>query len=527
VAHTLSVERLVSTYLVPGDHPDPERVRRELDEVARKFMIDSWGRALAELLDANDPSVWLIENISSDFLMELNAAEPEAVAAIWAGKMAESLVKTIARGADGESVLRFANRAEFIAWFLRDLAAGAAWNRWYYRQFETLRSLPIGPAIRQTLLREPDQAEAALLHLARTNRMRTLAGFLSRADQEILVQLCCPQETTPRRTIFAAVFAAWTAEPLSARLPLNLYLEARNDYPDVAPAEIRSAVRHISTLDSWQQGRRLEGIAAAVAAGRLTPIIGRLSPAEQETLLYFAFLASEDVDWPDRIAEVAQPSSTGYGKDRTAFTGQARDVGFATRWTGVFLLLPALIAHRELSRAYGGVEDGILRYLLLAWCVRENAAVGPEFEKTIAVAAGLAEAPGRHELGQARPRTELLLQREDLLPEDGDRMAATGENQWPEIMLEESMRSQLGLASTVLLRDFARRLPGLGRSSSAYLWRNILSGDGFITSTAGRVLVELAPRPLEIVLRLAGFDAIRLTPPWLADTEMVIRIERQ
>jgi hypothetical protein len=78
------------------------------------------------------------------------------------------------------------------------------------------------------------------------------------------------------------------------------------------------------------------------------------------------------------------------------------------------------------------------------------------------------------------------------------------------------------MAAAVLLRGFAQRLPGLGRSSFDYLWRNILSGEGTITVEPGRILVALGPRPLEIVLRMAGLHELGLVPPWTPETEVVV-----
>jgi hypothetical protein len=496
-------------------------------------MTESWSRALSTLLDPRDPSVWLIDRVAVDFLMDINPAEPETVAALWAGKMADSLVKTIAQGADGERVLRFANRAEFLAWFLRDLARGTAWNRWYYRQFESLRSLPTGPAIREAMLREPDQAEAALLHLVSTNGIGTVTGFLSEADQERLVELCSPGETTPRKLLFEAVLRAWTAEPDRSQRPLYLFLKARTGRPEASAAEVRSAVRHVLTLARWQQSARLESIVAAVDAGRLTSVIERMSSLEQDTLLYLAFLVSEDPSLPARLIESGLIPGPRHAKEQTAPVDGGSGLPFATRWAGAFLLLPALIANRDLMRAYGGAEDGVLRYLLLAWCLRNNPAnpqgyeTLPDLDETLAIAAGLAEVPEQLKAEEATPHVELLLREQDLLPEDLEHLYTAGNNELPGFALEDSMRHQLRLAATVLLRDFARRLPGLGQSSPSYLWRNILSGDGFITTTPGQVLVELVARPLEIVLRLAGLNDTCFIPPWLAETEVIIRIDRQ
>jgi hypothetical protein len=512
VAHTLSIDRLVSTYLVSRDHPAPEEVRRELDDVVRKHIADSCGRALSTLLDTRDPSVWLIDRIAVDVLMDLSAAETEGVAAFWAGKIAESVAKTIAQGEDGGRVMRFANRAEFLAYFLRDLADGAAWGKWYFRQFESLRSLPTAAAIREAMFREPDHVEAALLHLLRTNRLSGVAGLLSEADQKKLVQLCSGEEVTPRKEIFEAVFKDWRSAAIRLLRPLDLYLKVRDRHPEYPPAEVRSAVRHVLTVEQWGQSSQLDTILAAVVDNRLSAVHERFARAEQETLLYLSFVSSEDPAWPGRLAEIEHdPEDT---------------CRFASPWGGIFLLLPALIANRDLMAAFGSAEDAVLRYLLFGACLPMYSAESV-LDRALAVAAGFETTPEPYFLQQPRAREGSAIKHHDLLPEDLKYIDAAGETWGPGIALESALRNQLVVAGAVLLRSFARGLPGLGQSSFDYVWRNILSGDAVITVSPGRVLVELAPRPLEIVLHMGGFHEMRFIPPWMAETEVVVRCERQ
>jgi hypothetical protein len=526
VAHTLSFDRLVSTYLVPQDHPAPDQVRRDLDEVVRKYIADSCGRALAPLLDPRDASVWLIDRVAIDLVMDFKAAAPETAAQFWAGKLAESVARTIAHGADGDRIMRFANRAEFLAYFLRDLADGAAWGKWYYRQFETLRSLPASPAIREALFREPDQAEATLLCLARTNRIGVVANALSQADQERLVRLCCPEESTPQEKVFEAVLQTLRTADGCLRRPLDLYLMARHEHPEFPAAEVRSGICHALTVARWQQSSQLDGILADVAHKRLSRVFERVTPGEQQTVLYLSYLTGEDPGWSSRIAEIVYAS---LARPRTGDTpdGNHQENGrhFASPWSGVFLLLPTLIAHRELMAAYGGVENGDLRYLLLAACL--GASSGDwRFDQSLAIAAGFESTPEPRLLQMARPEKTFAIPDPDLLPEDF-KLIATQDSWWPEIPLESTVRRDLALSCAVLLRSFAHRLPGLGQSSFGYLWRNILSGDAVITVSPGNILVELSPRPLAIVLGMAGLREAHFTPPWMPETNVVLRCDRQ
>ena len=175
----MRIERLQNTYLVPRDHPAPQRIRSDLDETARSSMAESCGRALSSLLDPADPSVWVIESVTVELLMDVSAVPLDQAASYWGQQIAHSVAKTMARGEDGQRVMRFPSRAAYLAYFLRNLAAGDAWGKWYYREFDSLRSLPAGAAIREALFREPQQAEAALLHLLETNSLNGVIRCLS------------------------------------------------------------------------------------------------------------------------------------------------------------------------------------------------------------------------------------------------------------------------------------------------------------------------------------------------------------
>jgi hypothetical protein len=314
------------------------------------------------------------------------------------------------------------------------------------------------------------------------------------------------------------------------RHPLDLYLRIRHDYPEFPASEARAAARHALTVSRWQQSARLELIAAAVAGNKLPSVIDGLTPPEQETAQYLGLLSSRDPAWPLRLLEIVQASNPpAFAKEKPSQPDQGDTGCFSSPWAGVFLLLPALIANRELMAAYGNTEDGALRYLLLGACLRTKAA-GDEFATALALAAGLDAAPESWLLQQARPRTNLAgdhaLLPDTLLPDDLDHIKPVSESAWPGSNLEPPVRRELQLAAAVLLRGFARRLPGLGRSSFGYLWLNILSGEGMITAAPGRILVTLAPRPLEIVLRMAGLHELSLVLPWKPETEVVVHFDR-
>jgi len=56
----------------------------------------------------------------------------------------------------------------------------------------------------------------------------------------------------------------------------------------------------------------------------------------------------------------------------------------------------------------------------------------------------------------------------------------------------------------VVLRRFARRLPGFAHSTPDYLWRNFLAFDAAVEDELERVLVRCGRPPLHLVLTLTG-----------------------
>jgi hypothetical protein len=527
VANSLIVDRLLNIYLVPQDHPAPEQVRRDLDEVARKYVADAWGQALSAVLDPRDPSIWLIDKVNTDVLMDINAAPPDGVAAFWAAKMADSVAKTIARGEDGSRIMRFADRAAYLAYFLRDLAAGTAWSKWYYREFEALRSLPSGPAIREAMTREPEMAEPALLHLVKTDLISEVTNVLSESDQERLLHLCSAKEAAPGQKCFRAVLEEWAAAPNRSRRALDLYLKARHAHPEFPSAEVRGGVERILTIARWADTMQLNDILAAAGAHRLSEILLRLPPQEQETALYLASLASDDPTLRGRIEQIIfSAGENGRALERPPRSRKQNTSRFASPWGSVFLLLPTLIADRQLMAAYGGHEDGALRCLLFAACLRANF-TDSRHDQALLTAAGLAETPELLLLQQARPKTNVDIGQLDLLPDDFEHINAAGKDWWPDIALAAPGRHELTMAAAAVIRNFARQLPGLGKSSFEYLWRNVFSGGSVITLVPGLVLVELGPPPLQIVLRMAGLDGVCFNPPWLVETEVVVRVGQQ
>ena len=71
------------------------------------------------------------------------------------------------------------------------------------------------------------------------------------------------------------------------------------------------------------------------------------------------------------------------------------------------------------------------------------------------------------------------------------------------------------LAAITLLRMWARWLRRFADSSVPYLLENLIRRPGRVYVDPNRILVELEPRPLDVVLEMAGYTAALERVSWL------------
>ena len=96
----------------------------------------------------SDPSIWFIRKLGIELDLSLGW-DAERVGRAWANQLARKLSHDLKE--DGNGVVRFPSRAAYLAQFLVDLKKGWAWGKWYYRDFEGLRMLPLSAALRTAL----------------------------------------------------------------------------------------------------------------------------------------------------------------------------------------------------------------------------------------------------------------------------------------------------------------------------------------------------------------------------------------
>lgn len=409
----MTIGRLNAVYLVPASHPSPESLRARLDPVLR----DAGPALCAQMLGAtfaDDPALWLIRRLDVDLALDVGAVDDERITRAWGERVARHIADRVERGADGEDVLRFPNRAVFLAQFAYDLAQGRAWTRWYYRAFDGLRHLPASAALREALTRDATLLLPALDELATTQRLGPVLDTLSAADAARVYAACLglggAAAARSERELVDLVLDAWdealggdqTARPLPHRA-LQLWTTLVRRAPRAArDGRIGAVIDH--TL-GWAalSGRVWDDAAfrAELAAGNLR---GAASAARargiEEGLEHLGFMhqaAGGDVQWlarsADRLRSPARGESTGANVSGTPLGG-------------LFLLLPALAATgmagvletAPLPNPEGWRAGEALRYLVAVKCLGRARAPGALMDGVLAPALGLGRAPGFDEL---------------------------------------------------------------------------------------------------------------------------------
>lgn len=173
----LVIDRWHNEISVASGHPDPNRVRDHLDKLTHHVPVPL-ERALEGYLRRHEDEVILVRSI--EFTMDLDTAcDLDTAARLLAKRFTRELVERIESNAP--SVVRFASQAAYAAHFIDDLARGRAWGQWYYAQFDGLKLLPAGAAIRTLLV---DDAVIGRLVLAQipTDAWPHIASTLDTAD---------------------------------------------------------------------------------------------------------------------------------------------------------------------------------------------------------------------------------------------------------------------------------------------------------------------------------------------------------
>lgn len=371
---SLRVWRLRAEYLIAAEHPSPQSLRARLDETIEKVLPQTLATHLTPLAPTDDPSLCFIRRLELD--VSVNAvAETERTGEVWAAQFTRALASEMEADETSGNVVRFADRAAYLAQFLCDLADGCAWGKWFYRSFAGLRMLPLSAALRTALCGEPAGGLAALRQLEERAAAKVLQGLTEQDALRVFEMLADGTDEMDEADCFRVLAATWKVfgSQLSAleehKAALRLYLLALREKSDRAGRTLQRAARALSRLSRClreSSGARREQLLAALHDGAAAKLFIIVAANDANPLLPLLCCPPE----------VLRAFGDAHGQVRTPET-----TSLATPFGGVFLLLP-LLAELPLAAATRGwaghgdhTAETLARWLLLIKCGgRERAA---------------------------------------------------------------------------------------------------------------------------------------------------------
>jgi hypothetical protein len=393
----ITVARWLTTYQVPQDCPAPQDVQQQLDRIVQARLAEQCRSFLEPLLDTADPAVWRIKELTLGLPLATSPADSSEIARNWGRRLAADLHSLIDRGNPSESILRFANKAAFVAQFVFDVAEKTAWRKWYYEEFDHLRMLSDSQAICAVLLRGDALPSHVIAALAAASRLETVLRVLSSQDARAIYELCFDSALSASHD---AGSENWTSRLLELwnELPLGFSSRDENRYHDGLRLFGRTIVRFPdapgdaqlkSAIDGLFDLRRvlaaisspsvLDAIMTNLASGNVERAIGlahRAGASDPTAAFRFFVEAMQgDVDWGIQAIAVI----LGEERQQRFLTAKTISEGesFLTPFGGVFLLGPifnALRLHALVDAMAQGFESpekiaAILRHFVALKCL--------------------------------------------------------------------------------------------------------------------------------------------------------------
>jgi len=384
------------TYQLPRDFSVPRDLQLRLDSIVADRLALACRSFLEQSLNPADPSVWRVRDLTLNFSLDTGFSDVHGVACDWGRSLAFEILSIVEGGQVNDSILRFPNRAAFLAQFLADLAAGRAWGKWYYEEFSDLQMLPSRQVICSIFLRKDPLPADLLRQIASIGRLETVLQVLNESDAGLIFDLCFENAASTFRNEnlqkwAGIVLELWNSAPLRAasraevqsRDALRLLIRTISRH-SAGPSDldlkrvingllaVRSVlleIRKPSLMDSLFKQLAVFDLRSAVdtafAAGAHDP---------GEALVLFSQMMQGDVAWASQAAAVVLGESN---KERfLTCKSAAEGESVLSSFGGIFLLGHSLIgsALEESTRCASCASESpektvaILRHLAAIKC---------------------------------------------------------------------------------------------------------------------------------------------------------------
>jgi len=376
-SNRLQIRRLSAEYLVSAEHPSPERLKDKLDRTLGSHLKLMLSSALSSWFSEADSSLWFVRRLEID--VAVNAAwDNELLGRAVTTQIGRALGDTLQENAEPDNVVHFTSRGDYLARFLSDLAAGNAWNRWYYESFAGLGMLPTSAALRTVVCDQTEPGREALLQLSPSDLRDVLRALSQRDAAAILDRLATTAAAVgDEADCCRIVWNAWqTMEQSSlceldeSRRALLLYLRASGDQQlgwNLKRASL-ALLRLASRLAGASAGQK-EQLVSALTDGTMGEF-DQVAGADAEIL---SPLRRCSAAW---LREVGEAINTRPAKQTP---GESNSPGRRyTSFGGAFLLLPFIDklpladAVRNWPHSNEAAAISLVRLLLLVKCCGEQ-----------------------------------------------------------------------------------------------------------------------------------------------------------
>ncbi len=364
------IERWLNTYVVPADHPAPHDLKARLDDLVTGDVAAICSQWLNSFAESSDSSVWLIRELSVDIALDVGRNEESRVAEAWGKRLAVEIRQVIARGEEGDDVLRFPSRAAYLAQLVKDISCGNAWGKWYYREFDSLRSLSASSSICAALEREPGHAAEVLALLATEGRLEDILGAVSELDAARIYRSCfseCEATSAARERLWTGrllelsggiALGRVNTTNISAHDQLRLFAFTKVWFIDEQlDGSLRGAIDGLLELRRILSGMRShesqQTFVRAVTAGDHESAIRILRYSGLDTSseeLDFVRRATGGDEWAQRVAAVFAP------KQVSDSAANALQQSFLTTLGGIFLLGPSFVELKIEEAIYAAIR---------------------------------------------------------------------------------------------------------------------------------------------------------------------------
>jgi hypothetical protein len=506
---TLHVRRHAARYRIPRG-ADDAGVRAAFDTALASMLAEPLAaRPLCER-----EGMWLIRRLEVHACVGTDWTARRVAAAV-AARIAGELASVLERGADGDTVLWFPDRAALVAQFLVDCAHARPTGRWEYAAFEI--DGDGSTAARHAITRAPDVGLAALVQLSPSDLGAVLAT-LSAADADAVLRALdqpCSARGDPVPLVLAAVrrlvhTSVLRGDPRLGALAI-LADVTRYRVPPRGTASRACDAAELAVAIARAPNDTVERIARAVELGDWRAVVDELGARAMEALTGL-------VAWPHLARADLVHALTDARAGRPADPPPADEV--TTQLGGMFLLLPLLDEYpwSLLTSTWPALEhvepSALAQYLAVVGGLGPAGHAAAARDAVLRIATGV---PYNLDVGAISAWSGGITP-EDAESDDTLREFVLG----VPFSLPDAFRRCVAQMSRDLLRALARRLPGFADASPSYLWENVLACSATVTIEPDRFVVRMTNPPLGVLLSLTGLNRRRFRLDATGDTEWLL-----